>query len=200
VASTADRPALQRSAIIDAARDMIVAGGIEALSLRRLARQLGVTAPALYGYVHSKQDLLGAIAEAEVERLAGRFTDVDDADPIDRIRAHSRAYITYARENPELFQVMLLAPPALPDSGLPAESAAPSTTMAFSTASGAIEDAIAAGTIETDDPQMVALMLWSGAHGVATVLQLGLDLPTEFEDAMINEMTDRLLAGYGYRG
>jgi AcrR family transcriptional regulator len=200
VASPADRPALQRRAIIDAAREMIVAGGLEALSLRRLARQLGVTAPALYGYVHSKQDLLSAIAEAEVERLAERFTDVDDADPIDRIRAHSRAYITYARENPELFQVMLLAPPALPDSGLPAESAAPSTTMAFSTASGAIEDAIASGIIETDDPQMVALMLWSGAHGVATVLQLGLDLPTEFEDAMINEMTDRLLAGYGYRG
>ena len=73
---------------------MIVAGGLEALSLRRLARQLGVTAPALYGYVHSKQDLLSAIAEAEIERLSSRFTDVDDADPIDRIRAHSRAYIT----------------------------------------------------------------------------------------------------------
>jgi len=179
---------------------MIVAGGLEALSLRRLARQLGVTAPALYGYVHSKQDLLGAIAEAEIERLAAKFADVDDADPIDRIRAHSRAYITYACENPELFQVMLLAPPALPDSRLPAESVAPSTTMAFSTAAGAIEDAVAAGVIQTDDPQMVALMLWSGAHGVATVLQLGFDLPTEFEEAMINEMTDRLLSGYGYRG
>jgi AcrR family transcriptional regulator len=178
---------------------MIITGGLEALSLRRLARQLGVTAPALYGYVHSKQDLLGAIADVEIQRLAARFVDVDDADPIDRIRAHSKAYITYARENPELFQVMLLAPPALPESGLPAESVAPSTTMAFTTATGAIEDAIASGAITTDDPQMIALMLWSGAHGVATVLQLGFDLPTELEDAMINEMTDRLLAGYGYR-
>ena len=199
MASPVDRPALQRSAIIDAAREMIITGGLEALSLRRLARQLGVTAPALYGYVHSKQDLLGAIADLEIQRLAARFADVDDADPIDRIRAHSKAYINYARENPELFQVMLLAPPALPDSGLPAESVAPSTTMAFTTATGAIEDAIAAGAITADDPQMIALMLWSGAHGVATVLQLGFDLPTELEDAMINEMTDRLLAGYGYR-
>jgi AcrR family transcriptional regulator len=199
VASPVDRPALQRSAIIDAAREMIITGGLEALSLRRLARQLGVTAPALYGYVHSKQDLLGAIADVEIQRLAARFADVDDADPIDRIRAHSKAYINYARENPELFQVMLLAPPALPDSGLPAESVAPSTTMAFTTATGAIEDAIAAGAITADDPQMIALMLWSGAHGVATVLQLGFDLPTELEDAMINEMTDRLLAGYGFR-
>lgn len=178
---------------------MIISGGLEALSLRRLARQLGVTAPALYGYVNSKQDLLGAIAEAEINRLASRFADVDDADPIDRIRAHSRAYITYARENPELFQVLLLAPPALPESGLPAESAAPSTTVTFAIAAGAITDAIAAGALEANDPQMVALMLWSGAHGVATVLQMGFDLPAELEDSMITEMTDRLLVGYGYR-
>ncbi len=178
---------------------MIVTGGLEALSLRRLARQLGVTAPALYGYVHSKQDLLSAIAAAEIEWLALRFAEVDDAEPVARIRAHSRSYITYARDNPELFQVMLLAPPALPDSGLPAESVAPSTTMAFATAADAIADAIADGSIEAADPQMVALMLWSGAHGVATVLQLGFDLPAELEEAMIDEVTDRLLAGYGYR-
>jgi AcrR family transcriptional regulator len=196
VTAPVDRPPLQRAAIIDAAREMIVTGGLEALSLRRLARQLGVTAPALYGYVRSKQDLLGALAEIEVDRLAERFDEVDDPDPIERIRAHSRAYVTYARDNPELFRVMLLAPPALPASGLPAEAEAPATTMAFATASSAIEDAIAAGIIEADDPQLVALTLWSGAHGVATVLQLGLALPPEIEDAMIDEITDRLLAGY----
>jgi AcrR family transcriptional regulator len=177
---------------------MIVTGGLEALSLRRLARQLGVTAPALYGYVHSKQDLLWALAATEIEQLAARFAEVDEPDPIERIRAHSRAYVTYARESPELFQVMLLAPPALPVSGLPLESSVPATTVAFSTAASAIEDAIAAGSIKADDAQLVALTLWSGAHGVATVLQLGLDLPAELEDAMIDEVTDRLLAGYRY--
>ena len=102
-------------------------GGLEALSLRRLARQLGVTAPAVStGYVRSKQDLLGALAEIEIDRLAARFEEVDGAnplDPIERIRAHSRAYVAYARDNPELFRVMLLAPPSLPASGLPAEEA-----------------------------------------------------------------------------
>jgi AcrR family transcriptional regulator len=196
VTAPVSRPPLQRAAIIDAAREMIVAGGLEALSLRRLARQLGVTAPALYGYVRSKQDLLGALAEIEVDRLAERFDEVDDPDPVERIRGHSRAYVTYARDNPELFRVMLLAPPALPASGLPAEAEAPATTMAFATAASAIEDAIASRLITADDPQLVALTLWSGAHGVATVLQLGLALPPELEDAMIDEITDRLLAGY----
>mgnify|MGYP000523519977 CR=1 FL=1 len=56
--------------------------------------------------------------------------------------------------------------------------------------------AIAAGAIASDDPLLVALTLWSGTHGVATVLQLGFGLPPELEDAMIDEVTDRLLAGY----
>ena len=68
--------------------------------------------------------------------------------------------------------------------------------MAFATASSAIDDAIAEGLIQADDPQLVALTLWSAAHGVATVLQLGIDLPPDLEDVMIDEVTDRLLVGY----
>ncbi len=63
-------------------------------------------------------------------------------------------------------------------------------------AAAAVDDAIATHAIEADDPLLVALTLWGGAHGVATVLQLGFDLPTDLEDAMISEITDRILAGY----
>ena len=70
---------------------MIETGGLEALSLRRLARQLGVTAPALYGYVRSKQDLLSALAEIEIDRLAARFEEVDDANPGDPDRTDQSA-------------------------------------------------------------------------------------------------------------
>ena len=62
----ADRPPLQRETIVEAARDLIITDGLEALSLRRLAGQLGVTAPALYAHVRDKQDLLRALAEVRV--------------------------------------------------------------------------------------------------------------------------------------
>ena len=42
-----DRPLLQREAIVAAARELVSTKGLEALSLRRLAANLGVTAPAL---------------------------------------------------------------------------------------------------------------------------------------------------------
>ena len=191
-----DRPPLQRDAIVAAARALIIADGLEALSLRRIASQLGVTAPALYAHVRDKQDLLRALAEVEFEALVARFDAVTDLDPIARIRAHGRAYVAHAQANPELFRVMFLFPPELSAAAVPTGAELPGATKAFAAAAGAVEDAIAAGAIVSDDPLLVALTLWSGTHGVANVLQLGFGLPQELEDAMVDEITDRLLAGY----
>ena len=97
---------LERSEVVAAARAVIEKRGLEALSLRGVATRLGVSAPALYTHVDDKQDLLRAVSEAEFARMLDRFEAIDDADPIDRIRARSRAYLDYARENPELFRAM----------------------------------------------------------------------------------------------
>jgi AcrR family transcriptional regulator len=191
-----DRPPLQRDAIVAEARALVIADGLEALSLRRLAGRLGVTAPALYAHVRDKQDLLRALAECEFDALVARFDEVAEPDPVARIKSHNRAYVRYACENPELFRVMFLFPPELSPASVPSGVELPGATRAFEAAAGAVEEAIAAGAIASEDPLLVALTLWSGSHGVATVLQLGFGLPAELEDAMIDEITDRLLAGY----
>ena len=190
------RPLLQRAAIVEAARDVIVTGGLKALSLRRLASQLGVTAPALYAHVRDKQDLLRALAEDEFERLVAHFDEVDEADPIERIKAHSRAYVEHTREQPELFRVMFLFPPELSPADVPDDVNLPGATKAFAAAAEAVEDAVRSGALVADDPLLVALTLWAGVHGVASVLQLGFGLPAELEDQLIDEVIGRILAGY----
>lgn len=194
--AVAEREPLQREAIVEAGRQLVITGGLEALSLRRLAAQLGVTAPALYAHVRDKQDLLRAIAEIEFDRLVARFDAVTVTDPVERIRAHGRAYVDHAREQPELFRVMFLFPPEAIPADVPDDVKLPGATKAFAAAAGAVEAALASGELEADDPLLLALTLWSGAHGVATVLQLGFDLPPELEDAMVDDITDRILAGY----
>lgn len=196
MAGPAERAPLQREAIVAAARELIVADGLEALSLRRLAATLGVTAPALYAHVTDKEDLLRAVAEGEFEALVATFDAVDAADPLERIRAHGRAYVAHARANPALFQVMFLFPPDLGPGSTAGADELPGATKAFAAAAAAVQAAIDAGQIASDDPLLVALTLWSGTHGVAEVLQLGFGLPPELEDAMVDEVTGRILAGY----
>jgi hypothetical protein len=44
---------------------------------------------------------------------------------------------------------------------------------------------------------MPAMALWAGAHGVANIFLLELDVSVDFVDAFIDEVTDRILRGYG---
>ncbi len=192
----ADREPLQREAIVEAGRQLVITGGLEALSLRRLAAGLGVTAPALYAHVRDKQDLLRAIAEVEFDRLVARFDAVEATDPIERIRAHGRAYVDHAREQPELFRVMFLFPPEMLPADVPEATPLPGATKAFAAAADAVQAAVDTGALDAPDPLLLSLTLWSGVHGVATVLQLGFGLPPELEDAMIDDVTERILAGY----
>jgi AcrR family transcriptional regulator len=63
--------------IVDAAAELVAADGFEALSMRRLASRLGVGAMTLYGYVRTKEELLGELANrilAGIELPPARLT------------------------------------------------------------------------------------------------------------------------------
>ena len=191
-----ERPLLRRDVIVDTAREMIRTEGLHGLSLRRLAGQLGVTAPALYAHVADKGDLLRAVAELEFDRLVSRFDAVTTSDPIERLRAYHRAYVEHARENPALFDVMFVFAPDVGASDLPEGAELPAATQTFAIALAAVEDAIASGALAPADPLLVSLTLWTAAHGVATALGLGLELPPDYEDLLVNETVDRVLRGW----
>ena len=185
---------LSRGLVVAAARSMIAERGLDAVSLRALSASLGVTAPALYAYVTDKRDLLRAVAEFEFGRLLEVFEAIDHADPLARMRAYSRAYITYAVANPELFKTMFLFPP---DMILPAlGDGLPLASKAFEVPFGAITDAIASGQLPADtDPHTAALTMWTVTHGAADVLLLGLAIDPEGADRLVDTVLDTVLAG-----
>jgi AcrR family transcriptional regulator len=60
------RPPLTRQQVVTAAIELADSGGIESISMRRLAQELGVEAMSLYTHVRSKEDLLDGIADAVI--------------------------------------------------------------------------------------------------------------------------------------
>jgi TetR/AcrR family tetracycline transcriptional repressor len=59
---------LTRQQVIDEAMRLVDAEGLDALTLRALAKRLDVQAPTLYWHVHNKAELLDALADAIMER------------------------------------------------------------------------------------------------------------------------------------
>jgi AcrR family transcriptional regulator len=68
-ASTKPRTPLSRERVLEAAIRLADEGGIESLSMRKLARELGVEAMSLYNHVANKDDLLDAITDLVVSEI-----------------------------------------------------------------------------------------------------------------------------------
>jgi AcrR family transcriptional regulator len=62
------QPALSRESIVDAAIELVDRAGLEALTMRALARQLDVGTMTLYGYFRDKRELVDAMVDALAER------------------------------------------------------------------------------------------------------------------------------------
>jgi len=202
VTSSPRRRGLRRDVIVDAAAALISAEGLDSFTLRRLADRFEVSAPALYTHFTDKNDVLRAVAEHYFAALTARYADIDaNADPdrpLDRVREQCRTYVNLALEDPELFRVMFLFPPAL-RGVTPAEhnQSLPAADEAVTTAISALEDAIELGQLEDVEPLTVALSLWAAVHGIANLLVLGVD-PTTAR-TLVDEVTTRILLGYGAR-
>jgi len=187
-------PPLTRASVIEAARRSIVADGLEAVSLRKLAASLGVTAPALYAYVDDKRDLLRAVAEREFQRLADAFERIDDPDPVERMRQMSRAYVEQALAEPELFRTMFQFSPDLAIGGSTGAED-PLATAVFDLALGSVVEAIDSGALRPAEPVTVALTMWSATHGVADMLLMGFPFDERTRRMLTDSVIDTVIAG-----
>ena len=78
---TATRPPVTREAVVSTALALLADGGLEAVSFRRIATQLGVSAPTLYWHVESKRQLMDLMAEALLRPTADAYSEPRPGQP-----------------------------------------------------------------------------------------------------------------------
>lgn len=98
-------PTLTEEQIVDAALDIIRAEGLDALSMRRLSRQLGRSAMAPYWYVSDKRELLDLVARKLLSEVA--LPEPDSGPWEDRLRAVVTGIDARLHDHPGIATVML---------------------------------------------------------------------------------------------
>ena len=99
---------LTRQRIVEAASALVDAEGLEAVSVRRLATELGVQGPSLYNHFRTKAEILDAVADAVVARIdVSAFATHDWRDAL-RLWAHS--YRAVLGEHPNIVPVLAHGP------------------------------------------------------------------------------------------
>lgn len=192
-----------QAAIKDAAWQQIAEFGAPALSLRAIARALGVTAPALYNYYPRRDDLVTAlIVDAYTSfgdaQLAARDA-VPPADLARRLLAIGVAYRQWALTHPQRYQLIFGAP--MPGYAAPLDRVLPAGARALSGLVSVIEALRLAGRLRVGEfPQIrpgykaqfaqwkkyggpadplslsVALLVWARVHGLVS-LEIAGSLP-----------------------
>jgi AcrR family transcriptional regulator len=149
-----------RVALLEAAGELLERQGPASLSLRAVARQLGVSHNAPYRHFASRDDLLGALATEGFRALAkatARARDAATADD-DALNWMGLAYIDFALKNPARYRLMF--------GGAKGQSAelAESAKASFMQLQGP-----ASGTRFGESP-LAAVRAWAFLHGIADLL------------------------------
>jgi AcrR family transcriptional regulator len=168
-----------RAALIEAGLTLLEARNADDLSLREVARAVGVSPTAVYRHFPDKSALMAALAADGLARLAVVQHAASDAagGGVAGFGATGAAYVRFALANPALFRLIFANPAIHPHPDGQEDDA-----MAFLRANAAL---LAKG--KGGDAQVIALQAWAIAHGLAMLM---LDGQVPVDEELIDRVID----------
>lgn len=154
-----------RSALIEAALEILENEGMDALSLRVLARATGVTQAAPYSHFRDKDDLLAAVAETGFQRLALQMAEeaTGQHSVQARIEKLMGAYVRFAVANKSLFQLMF-------SRELSVMKDYPTLAMTAGKSYSLISATLAQRGAAAEETRFLTVTIWSLCHGLTTLI------------------------------
>lgn len=183
-----------RQEIIDAGKRLLFeTGNQEAVTIRAVAEAVGVSPPSIYLHFPDKDALLLAVCEETFEALDEHIekaaAGIDDVR--EQLRVRGKAYVQFGLENPEHYRILFMTRPAAlkPETEIPAPAA-------FLHHVESVQRARDAGVLRQDvDLMIAAITLWSGAHGITSLLIAKPSFPWPDVDMLIDSVLANLVDG-----
>jgi AcrR family transcriptional regulator len=194
--------------IKDTAWKQIAEFGAPALSLRAIARNLKITAPAIYNYFPSRDDLVTALIVDAFTSLGdsqrASIAKIPESDLGTHLSTLGLAYRQWAVTYPQRYQLIFGTP--IPGYEAPADITLPAAAWALVPLIGALQALHATNKLRVDEfPKLssklksmleawrkfesksdievlyLSLIIWSRVHGLVT-LEIGNQMPSFFSD------------------
>ena len=176
-------------------RLLLETGDEEAVSIRAIAKAVGVTPPSIYLHFADKDELIHAVCQLTFARLGAQMeaevAGVDD--PVEAIRRRGRAYIAYGVEHPEHYRILFMSRQEhsreeFQDRSIPGMET-------FKALYDEVEAAMEAGVFARQDPFMVATGLWAMVHGLTSLRISAPGFPGLDDEALTDHLVDMAIRG-----
>lgn len=182
--------------ILRAAARMLTESGREGdLSLRAVAREVGIAAPSVYLHFRNRAELVATLTQRAFGRLATELRAAREAasaeGPRGALRAMARHYCSYALDNPRVYRLMF----GIERIQVPREEADPSPLREVRQV---WLDAVAPLRRGGEGPsdEQLAVLLWASLHGIVS-MSVALPFPSDRESvlARADDLLDLLASG-----
>ncbi|MDQ3766869.1 MAG: TetR/AcrR family transcriptional regulator [Actinomycetota bacterium] len=171
-------------------------GDQASVSIRAIAKSAGVTPPSIYLHFADKEGLLHEVCNRRFAEMNRHMDEAGAAhkDPVESLGARGRAYIRFALEHPEHYRVLMMTKEELaePDD----EPGTSQGRIAFERHVEAVARCIETGAFRADDPVAVAIDLWAGVHGLASLAITLPGFPWPDMDATIDHLMESQVKGF----
>jgi len=184
-----------RERIVSIARRVVAEEGVDALSIRRVTREMGYSPGIVYHYFESKERLLSCVLEQGYARiLAAVQPPGEHTQPDEAIRAALTRYVENGLVWGAEYRALMFSssPSVLAFTSVLGESeSGPALRMLAST----LEEGVARGMFAPCDARLTAQAVWSAAFGLLARLLVERDVPEARRTRLIYREIDILLRG-----
>lgn len=159
-----------RDKILAISRHLLFSEGYSSLSMRNIAKEVGASATSIYLYFENKDHLVHTLIEESVEELsvAIEIGASEFNSTIDKFEAIIRAYVSFALDNPEKYQVIYMVQSSKM-SRYPREKFR-KARRGYALLESIILTGIEEELMELSEPKIAAYSIWGQLHGIISVV------------------------------
>jgi AcrR family transcriptional regulator len=181
--------------IYQSALRILEAEGPQAVSMRRVAKDVGITPMAIYHHFASREALLDAVVDCEFKQLVGFFSPPDGERSFEEAMLHILdGYIDYALAHPRIFDYVFST--LRPGARRFPEDFRARRSPTLNITADIVEWWMERGELKRDDVWEIALELWAHVHGYVVLWRAGrFQLPEDEFRKLVQRSLRRLLYG-----
>lgn len=162
-----------RDRILATACELYLTDGLHGFSMRKLAKQVGVTAPAIYRHYDSREDLFADMLR-EAYRVHTRYIyrALSQPTPLERFFGAGEGYLDFVLEHPRWHSILNVGAEALGMESIPEDIEATGCAV-HQFWIDRVRECMEAGILKRDDPATTAVTIWAHAHGMVQLYHQG---------------------------